>query len=97
VSLYGEATEQQLHGNGLTPVWGAMQEAVFTVHCEAYAHYELGRFKSRVTLKIEVICPCDIALCNYKFQKDLQYDRSDNVKLMEANAIEQRLSALMLD
>jgi hypothetical protein len=35
---------------------GAMQEALFTVHCEAYPRCKLGRFKSFITLKMEAIC-----------------------------------------
>jgi hypothetical protein len=32
-----------------------MQEALFTVHHEAYPHYELGRFNILITLKMKAI------------------------------------------
>jgi hypothetical protein len=36
-----------------------VKEALFTLRLEAHPRYDLGKFKSIVTLKMEAICPSE--------------------------------------
>jgi hypothetical protein len=49
-----------------------LQEGLLAVHCEAYPHYELGRFNSLVTLKVEAVFALETSvLTSYKVPKDV--------------------------
>jgi hypothetical protein len=54
---------------------GTVQEAFFAVHHEAYPCYELERFKSIITLKMEATCSSEMSVLTrvtwHKVPKDI--------------------------
>jgi hypothetical protein len=51
-----------------------VQEALFTIHFKAHPCYELGRFKSLVTLKMEAICSSEMSVLTTAIQHKVPED-----------------------